>query len=199
MSSLSQPLLGERKSTAAQFVLDQAVDSKPDELTKAGVWENQDDGSREATDIGFGVKFLKHFGNAHADKILEYETKQLEERPWAIILEETRRASVLVMPRVVRSILFCSVLAVTFMGVSLLLEEEVMTVITSVNSVVSAGLFFLLGPYVGLCITRWWQMRIEFLGGTWGAVSTFRIRTRALCCSLLKGMSSNLYSGRSRT
>ena len=44
-----------------------------------------------------------------------------------------------------------------------------MSVISAVNSVVSAGLFFLLGPYVGLCITRWWQMRTEFLGGVWGA------------------------------
>ena len=170
--SLEQPLLRERKSTAAQLIFEQTtVQHKTDEMAKAGVWENQDDGSREATDIGFGVKFLKHFNNAHADKILEYETRELESKPWAIILEETRRASVLVMPHVLRSILYCSVLAVTFMGVSLLLEEEVMTVITSVNSVVSAGLFFLLGPYVGLCITRWWQMRIEFLGGTWGAIA----------------------------
>ena len=46
-----------------------------------------------------------------------------------------------------------------------------MSVISAVNSVVSAGLFFLLGPYVGLCITRWWQMRTEFLGGVWGAVA----------------------------
>jgi hypothetical protein len=33
------------------------------------------------------------------------------------------------------------------------------------------GLFFLLGPYVGVCIARWWQMRTEFLGGVWGAVA----------------------------
>ena len=124
--SLEQPLLRERKSTAAQLIFEQTtVQHKTDEMASAGVWENQDDGSREATDIGFGVKFLKHFNNAHADKILEYETRELESKPWAIILEETRRASVLVMPHVLRSILYCSVLAVTFMGVSLLLEEEV--------------------------------------------------------------------------
>ena len=50
-----------------------------------------------------------------------------------------------------------------------------MDVVTSVNSTVSAGLFFLLGPYVGLCLTRWWQCRIDFLGGVWGAVADLNL------------------------
>jgi len=138
-------------------------------------WEKPDDGAREATDAGYGIKYLKHVEKGHQDKLLEYETAQLESRPWAIILDETRRASVLAMPHVKRSMGMCALLSIAAIGTSLLLEEEVMTVISQVNSVVSAGLFFLLGPYVGLCLTRWWQMRIEFLGGVWGAVSDLNL------------------------
>ena len=42
---------------------------------------------------------------------------------------------------------------------------------TTMNTTVSAGLFFLLGPYVALCLGRWWQMRMDLLGGVWGAVA----------------------------
>ena len=65
----------------------------------------------------------------------------------------------------------CAVTSLAAIAASLVMEDEVMSVISAVNSVISAGLFFLLGPYVGLCITRWWQMRTDFLGGMTGAVA----------------------------
>ena len=174
-SALQRPLLSRESTTAAERLL--GVGEADGEYSVSGVttWEQPDDGTREATEMGFGVKFLKHHSNSHADKVLEYETRQLEARPWAIILEETRRASVLAMPHVLRSMIRCSIIAIIFMGLSLLLEEEVMEVITSANLTVSGGLFFLLGPYVGLCIARWWQMRTEFLGGTWGAIADLNL------------------------
>ena len=46
---------------------------------------------------------------------------------------------------------------------------------TAVPPPLAQGLFFLLGPFVGLSIGRWWQMRIEFLGGVWGALSDLNI------------------------
>ena len=33
----------------------------------------------------------------------------------------------------------------------------------------SQGLFFLLGPYVAVCLARWWQSRMDHVGGMWGA------------------------------
>ena len=103
--ALQQPLLGRRASTAAELLLDGAMvenqaDPEEEYSVKGGVWEQPDDGSREATEVGFGIKFLKHHNSAHKDKLLEYSTQQLESRPWAIILDETRRASVLAMPHV---------------------------------------------------------------------------------------------------
>lgn len=179
---LKQPLLVRRQGSAIDCVIGACGRLEPSQSEDAeysvtnGVWEAPDDGKRTATDLGFGIKFLQHHGGGqHPDKLLEYETEQLESRPFSIILEETRRASVLAMPHVLRSMATCAVTSVAAIAVSLVLEDEVMSVIAAVNGVVSAGLFFLLGPYVGLCITRWWQMRTEFLGGVWGAVSDLNL------------------------
>jgi len=79
------------------------------------------------------------------------------------------------MPHVLRSMATCAVISVATIAISLALEDEVMSVIATVNGVVSAGLFFLLGPFVGLCLTRWWQMRIDFLGGVMGAIADLNL------------------------
>ena len=80
--ALQQPLLGRRASTAAELLLDGAMvenqaDPEEEYSVKGGVWEQPDDGSREATEVGFGIKFLKHHNSAHKDKLLEYSTQQL--------------------------------------------------------------------------------------------------------------------------
>ena len=55
-----------------------------------GLWEAADDGTRSATEGRFGIKFLQHHSSQHPDKLLEYETEQLERHPFSIILDETR-------------------------------------------------------------------------------------------------------------
>mmetsp|Transcript_5248 Transcript_5248/g.8804 ORF Transcript_5248/g.8804 Transcript_5248/m.8804 type:complete len:324 (+) Transcript_5248:2-973(+) len=50
-----------------------------------------------------------------------------------------------------------------------------METLTTLNGTVSAGLFFLLGPFVSLAIARWWQMRMDLLGGVWGVVADLNI------------------------
>ena len=39
----------------------------------------------------------------------------------------------------------------------------------SLNDCITSGLFFILGPYVALSVSRWWTVRREGVGGLWGA------------------------------
>ena len=174
---LKQPLLVKgRRKTAVDIALASAVErgpsrGVPDFLVTNGLPDIAEDGTGRATESRFGIKFIQHQNKEHPEKLLEYETEQLERDPFSIILDTTRRASVLAMPHVLGSMARCAVTSLAAIAASLVMEDEVMSVISAVNSVISAGLFFLLGPYVGLCITRWWQVRMDFLGGMTGAIA----------------------------
>ena len=191
LSSRHEPLLGRpsmtrESSTAAELILQAAEKSVGH--TRAGTtgddagdsvqWEDYDDGTRSAHDAGFGIKFLRHQERSeYPDKVLEYHTKNLEDKPWAIAFEVTRKASVLGLPhvrsrrrsnlrsalllllllrslarstihsgssesallsQVLRSIVASCLIAMLFVCLSLLFEEDVMTVFTAVNATVSA-------------------------------------------------------------
>ena len=80
----------------------------------------------------------------------EYSTDEVEAHPFGIFVDSARRASVLAMPQVVRSLGICFVISLSFVGLSLFLEKSADAALTSIGSTVSAGLFFLLGPFVAL-------------------------------------------------
>jgi hypothetical protein len=103
------------------------------------------------------------------DKLLEYVAEQVEARPWSVLFLATRRASVLAFPQALKAVVKCLLISTTAICVSLLLEKEADEALARIDGTISAGLFFLLGPFVGLCVARWWQMRIDFVGGVWGA------------------------------
>ena len=42
--------------------------------------------------------------------------------------------------------------------------------LSSLNTVLAGGLFFILGPYVATAVNRWWAVRRDGVGGLWGAV-----------------------------
>ena len=99
---LKQPLLVRRQST--KTAVDCALEYGSGKLDPArgtpgndefsvsnGLWEAADDGTRSATEGRFGIKFLQHHSSQHPDKLLEYETEQLERHPFSIILDETRQ------------------------------------------------------------------------------------------------------------
>ena len=106
---LPRPRLRRESSTAAELIL-QAADKSIGHAEKSAPqinvadsvqWEDYDDGTRSAHDAGFGIKFLRHNArSAYPDKVLEYHTKNLEDKPWAIAFESTRKASVLGLPHV---------------------------------------------------------------------------------------------------
>jgi hypothetical protein len=95
----------------------------------------------------------------------------VEARPWSIIFSATRRASVLAFPTAWKAVVKCLVISVVALASSIFIEKEADEALTRIDGTISAGLFFLLGPYVGLCVARWWQMRIDLLGGVWGAAA----------------------------
>jgi len=51
--------------------------------------------------------------------------------------------------------------------------------LSELNSVLASGLFFILGPFVGFAVSRWWQIRKDGVGGLWGAVDD--LSTWAAC------------------
>jgi len=64
-----------------------------------------------------------------------------------LTLTLTMALTMALTPTLIPSLTPDQVTSVAAIAVSLVLEEEVMSVIAAVNGVVSAGLFFLLGPY----------------------------------------------------
>ncbi|KAL1522857.1 hypothetical protein AB1Y20_017824 [Prymnesium parvum] len=116
-----------------------------------------------------GVKYMRCANEP--DKLLEYVAEQVEVSPWSVLFSETRRASVLAFPQALKSIGKCVVISLLAFVTSVLLEKEADEALSRIDGTVSAGLFFLLGPYVGLSVARWWQMRLDLVGGVWGAVA----------------------------
>ena len=43
------------------------------------------------------------------------------------------------------------------------------------NALIATGLIFILGPYVGLAVSRWWTVRKDGVGGLWGTVDDLTI------------------------
>ena len=130
-----------------------------------------------AIESKYGVKFLK-YGDSRkaADKIIGYSNyKAVADSPLAILSDSTPggtgQASVFAFATVIASMKQCTVVSAVFIALSLLLEDTALTTLSSVNVAVSAGLFFLLGPYVAVSLARWWQMRMEFLGAVLGAAA----------------------------
>ena len=60
--------------------------------------------------------------------------------------------------------------SLVFTALSPLFESDSEEAIDALNSLMAAGLFFLLGPYVGNAVQRWWAVRKDCVGGLWGAV-----------------------------
>ncbi|KAL3916691.1 MAG: hypothetical protein SGPRY_006711 [Prymnesium sp.] len=120
-----------------------------------------------------GVKYMRC--NKEPDKLLEYIAEQVEVAPWSVLFSQTRRASVLAFPQALKSMIKCLSISIIAFLLSVLLEKEADEALSRIDSTVSAGLFFLLGPYVGICVARWWQMRLELVGGVWGAVADLNI------------------------
>jgi len=144
----------------------------------------QDDGTarRKAYTAAHGIRFLRHEDNKHPDKLLEYLEQEVAVKPIEIAVTHAG-CTVFAFPHVTQGLLGSSIISVIAFCLSVFFEPTVMDSLTLIGSTVSSGLFFLLGPYVGLCLARWWQMRMDLLGGLWGAVAELNTWAGIWFCS----------------
>ena len=124
-----------------------------------------------------GIDYIAHHKEAHhhRDKVIEYEQATVAKSP-LIIARVQRAATVFDFPGVKRDVVLSLGVSASFALLSLLFAvndngETALQSLTNIGTVVSQGLFFLLGPYLGLCLARWWQMRMDLMGGVWGVVA----------------------------
>ena len=124
-----------------------------------------------------GVDYISHHKEAqhHRDKVIEYEQATVARSPLTIARVQAA-ATVFDFPGVKRDCVLSLTVSACVAMLSLLFAvddraENALQALTDIGTVVSQGLFFLLGPYLGLCLARWWQMRLDFVGGVWGVVA----------------------------
>ena len=53
--------------------------------------------------------------------------------------------------------------------------------IDALNSLMAAGLFFLLGPFVVNAVQRWWDVRRDCVGALWGVVDDLSTYSASWC------------------
>ena len=56
------------------------------------------------------------------------------------------------------------------MLLGLKLEQNVEDAAGSLNALTAGGLFFLLGPYTTLAVSRYWEVRKDCIGALWGVI-----------------------------
>ena len=72
-----------------------------------------------------------------------------------------------------------ALVAVVFMLLGHLCGANAQATLESLNNLVATGLIFILGPYVGLAVQRWWAVRKDGVGALWGAVDDLAVWSAA--------------------
>ena len=178
-SSLAQPLLGrehERASTSIArsksrscltLPTTQTIDEEAQEdFAILGMSVDSDEAVLET-----GMVCQHADDRSHPPKLLEYDAKSHLLKglgPWRALCSGARAHTVLRFRELVRDVCTCALVSLVCAAMSPLLEENADAVLVSLWSVISGGLFFILGPYVGLMLARWWAMRNQCVGGLWG-------------------------------
>lgn len=127
----------------------------------------------EATGVTFqsGYEGTSHY---QPPKVLRYEPSRLfyTTSSWrALVKGSPTRAATAVDGLFMRILLFTA-LATVFgvLGTSATAGENSESALSTLNTMLATGLFFLVGPYIGSSVTRWWAVRKDGVGGLWGAV-----------------------------
>ena len=71
------------------------------------------------------------------------------------------------------------VIAVGFMLLGPFCGANSQATLESLNTLIATGLIFILGPYVGLAVGRWWSVRTNGVGALWGAVDDLSVWSAA--------------------
>ena len=105
-------------------------------------------------------------------KVLMYDAARVlsTTSAWRALFTQTFYATALSSRNIFRKLLFYLAVAIAFTVMSPAFEADAEEAIDALNSLMAAGLFFLLGPFVVNAVQRWWDVRRDCIGALWGAV-----------------------------
>ena len=92
--------------------------------------------------------------------------------PWRALFSRARHATALGSQGITCRILGLGgiSMAVGYLATFGVIAANTEEAVSSLNAVIAAGLFFLLGPFVSTAVSRFWTVRKDCIGGLWGAV-----------------------------
>lgn len=124
-----------------------------------------------ATGVTFQAGY-DSFEGAIPPQVLKYDARVVlsTRGAWNALLTQTRDATAVFGAHLGRKVLSFGAVALGCMLLGPTIEADVDESVASLSNVIAAGLFFLLGPYVGTSVSRWWQIRKDCVGGLWGAI-----------------------------
>jgi hypothetical protein len=127
------------------------------------------------TDEQSGVTFLAghdSFSSHQPPKVLKYDARKLLSGlgTWRALRSQTRDATVLYGTGLGVKLPLFTAISAAFCTLGPFLESDIDEAAGALNLLIAGGLFFLLGPYVGTSVSRWWSVRKECIGGLWGTV-----------------------------
>ena len=129
----------------------------------------------KVVDEDVGVTFQAGYETSasyNPPKVMKYEPQQLifSLASWRALLTTTFDATAvrgLILRVAGFNFLALVASSLTFTPFASSRSEQAMS---ELNSLLGTGLFFILGPFVGFAVTRWWQVRFDGIGALWGAV-----------------------------
>jgi len=133
-------------------------------------------------DDSSGVVFQDRYCTSRASfppKVLSYSARKVLLEPggaWRAFGSRARHATAVAGSGLGGRLLVFGSITFVFGLLSPVIQADAEEAVSSLNNLIAAGLFFLLGPFVGTVGHRWWSIRKDCVGGLWGVVddlSTF--------------------------
>ena len=119
-------------------------------------------------------------------KVLMYDAERVlsTNSAWRALFTQTFHATALSSRNIFRKLMVYSAVAIVFIIMSPAFEADAEEAIDALNSLMAAGLFFLLGPFVVNAVQRWWDVRRNCVGALWGVVDDLSTYSASWCCPM---------------
>ena len=126
-------------------------------------------------------------------KVLMYDAERVlsTTSAWRALFTRTFHATALSSRNIFRKLMVYSFVAVVFIIMSPAFESDAEEAIDALNSLMAAGLFFLLGPFVVNAVQRWWDVRRDCVGALWGVVDDLSTYSASWCCPMTEARTRN--------
>ena len=116
-------------------------------------------------------------------KVLMYDAARVlsTTSAWRALFTQTFHATALSSRNIFRKLVVYFSVATVFIIMSPAFEADAEEAIDALNSLMAAGLFFLLGPFVVNAVQRWWDVRRDCVGALWGVVDDLSTYSASWC------------------